>query len=704
MKPTLATALDLRAMGISTIPVRANKVPRIKEWAQYMTQLPTEDELQEFYKNGANISIVAGKVQCIDVDEKYESGLMDRFKALAIKAGLGDIWNSCLIQRTPSGGYHIIFQTECEPFRNMKLASKSAEEGYDVLIETRGAGGYFLIAPSEGYEVIQGDFNFLPILTEEEREDLLDVARSFNRNFKDEQATPNPVNDAGLKAKNSVEQTTPGDEFDQRGDIEGLLQSHGWKKVDPVHWCRPGKSRGISASLGHIPGRFYVFSTSTQFEPEKPYKPYAVYAMLEHGGDFKSAMSELARQGYGTPLNKKTNKILSPKESLQEALENQEIEERQQQEESLLQRLSKVEFWPGPEPEDERCLFKLAGIEIAHVGNHVTLIAPVKSGKSAFIGAVLAATTPTAEGADLLGLEFTNRENHAVIHIDTEQSRNDHHRLLTRSLWRCGVQNPPDHLLSFCMTGWEPSEIIQSIEFLAEKAKAAFGGIHSIIVDGIADLITSPNDEEAANGLERWFRNITIQYQCCGVGVIHQNPGSDKSRGHLGSQFERKSETVLMMEKVNERTVIYSTRTRRAPILKENAPAFRWSDEKKAHVSCKTKPKTIEPKGPKARAKEKAERMTRAKEWLMGEAMVSALTISSIHDTLESHFELSREQDRRNVIGFVQDTGSELERVKARKGKIDVWILGSSKKAHELKHKIETEYQQNQQATTDEIN
>jgi len=65
----------------------------------------------------------------------------------------------------------------------MRLAAKANKE---VLIETRGFGGYFLISPSPGYEIIQGDFESLPVLTDEERADLMEVARSFNEFFRDE--------------------------------------------------------------------------------------------------------------------------------------------------------------------------------------------------------------------------------------------------------------------------------------------------------------------------------------------------------------------------------------------------------------------------------------------------------------------------------------------------------------------------------------
>ena len=64
--------------------------------------------------------------------------------------------------------------------------------------------------------------------------------------------------------------------------------------------------------------------------------------------------------------------------------------------------------------------------------------------------------------------------------------------------------------------------------------------------------------------------------------------GGDKSRGHLGSQLERKAETNLRLDKLNGVTTIWSDKQRRAPIPKGIGPCFQWSDEARMHVSVET--------------------------------------------------------------------------------------------------------------------
>jgi hypothetical protein len=51
-----------------------------------------------------------------------------------------------------------------------------------------------------------------------------------------------------------------------------------------------------------------VWTTSTEFYPEKAYSPAAVYAMLNHGGDYSAAAKALIKDGYGVKLTPETER------------------------------------------------------------------------------------------------------------------------------------------------------------------------------------------------------------------------------------------------------------------------------------------------------------------------------------------------------------------------------------------------------------
>lgn len=115
-------------------------------------------------------------------------------------------------------------------------------------------------------------------------------------------------------------------------------------------------------------------------------------------------------------------------------------------------------------------------------------------------------------------------------------------------------------------------------------------GIHSALLDGIADFVADPNDSgEAFAAVERLHR-LAVTYDTSLVCVLHFNPGSlfDKTRGHLGSQLERKAETNLALEKTDGVTVVYTKLARHAHIEKDAGARFQWDAAAGRHLSCAT--------------------------------------------------------------------------------------------------------------------
>jgi hypothetical protein len=116
------------------------------------------------------------------------------------------------------------------------------------------------------------------------------------------QRSPSSVEQCGCAPDNA---DRPGDDFNRRGDVRAVLAQHGWVRVkggENEYWRRPGKESGTSATLKACENGlvFYVFSSNASpFEPGQPYSAFAVYALLNHGGDWAQAASSLRLSGYG---------------------------------------------------------------------------------------------------------------------------------------------------------------------------------------------------------------------------------------------------------------------------------------------------------------------------------------------------------------------------------------------------------------------
>jgi len=242
-------------------------------------------------------------------------------------------------------------------------------------------------------------------------------------------------------------------------------------------------------------------------------------------------------------------------------------------------------------------IYSLGGVCIATSGNLTAITGQAKSGKSSLLAAMIAAAhDPTG---DTLGLTANNDRGGALIHFDTEQAPDDHHALIGQALRRAVRPSVLPWFRSYCLTDLSPPELLAALKFEAAAALEACGFIHSIIVDGIADLVWDVNDPEESNTLVLEIRALSIKYSCPVVCVLHENPtteagGRNKTRGHLGSQLERKAFASLTLSKDADGVVsVYSGNSRKLHIAKDGAPSFVWSDDVGMHLSCQpAAPKT----------------------------------------------------------------------------------------------------------------
>lgn len=303
--------------GISFIPTHpTDKSPVVDSWMEYKKRVPTHEEAKRWFEDTEHsIAIVGGLVsnnlEIIDFDNHKGNAqiTLKEFADLLKNHEIGINQFPC--EMTQSGGFHLIYRCESEVDGNKKLAKQFMDDGkIDTLIETRGEGGYAIIAPSRNYKMVNLDFTKIPVLTSEERQLILAIARSFNEVEEPKQIVKVQQKEV-VTADGEYSEERPGDAFNLKGaeDVKNILIQNGWTLVRENNnerqlWRRPGKNRGISATYNYIPNKLYVFSSNAYpFESERTYDNFAIYTILNSNGDFKEATKELAKNGYGSNGN-----------------------------------------------------------------------------------------------------------------------------------------------------------------------------------------------------------------------------------------------------------------------------------------------------------------------------------------------------------------------------------------------------------------
>lgn len=317
----IVTLLD---EGISVIPVRdkdetidgkvfTRKSPYFS-WKEGQRKRASKEELwYQLDKYGTNaVGTICGKVsenlEAIDVDVHWEPGI-DKLLFDEIKAVCPEILGRLRINKSPSGGWHLLYRVEGDFVvpGNRKIASRTAteeeliekpKEKVKCYIETRGEGGYVVAPPSIGY--ITAKANPLPVLTIEERDTLIAVCEGFNRVVKED--TSYRI----TNADSTYYDINPFEHYNNSAEGEQILIVGGWKFLTQtskrVYYSRPGsKSGGIHAVYFIDRHLFYFFTTNSEMEPGRCYKPATVLGLMNYGGDKKKVKEYLRSKNYGVP-------------------------------------------------------------------------------------------------------------------------------------------------------------------------------------------------------------------------------------------------------------------------------------------------------------------------------------------------------------------------------------------------------------------
>ena len=240
-------------------------------------------------------------------------------------------------------------------------------------------------------------------------------------------------------------------------------------------------------------------------------------------------------------------------------------------------------------PDISKSVVAVNGVPLGTQDNLFCITGGEGTGKSNYVAAILAGTLGRERlpSERTLGLEITPNPNGlAVLHYDTEQSEAQLHKNLGKTLQRASLKTVPEFYHSLYLASLSRKDRLKLIRESMDLFHHKHGGIHLVVIDGIADLIRSANDETESIAIVDELYRLAGIYNTCIICVLHFVPNGIKLRGHIGSELQRKAAGILSIEKDDnpEYSVVKALKVRDGSPLDVPMMLFGWDKGEDMHV------------------------------------------------------------------------------------------------------------------------
>jgi hypothetical protein len=183
-----------------------------------------------------------------------------------------EIYDKLYIERTKSNGHHLIFKALLsdavkDSLKKTKIKNEENQSLIDLFIDKK----MVVVSPTDKYEPVSGSIFNIEWLTELEVLILLDIAKSFDYDFRkqtDSRKRPNVIVTVAQININNDKKDDAIEQYNNSNDFIELLLDKKWKiyktTKDEIRFSRPGKERGTSAVFFLKTRLFHVFTSGSE--------------------------------------------------------------------------------------------------------------------------------------------------------------------------------------------------------------------------------------------------------------------------------------------------------------------------------------------------------------------------------------------------------------------------------------------------------
>lgn len=219
-----------------------------------------------------------------------------------------------------------------------------------------------------------------------------------------------------------------------------------------------------------------------------------------------------------------------------------------------------------PEP---RFLLEYGGVPFSPLGGIQAISGHQKNGKTflmcQFMAAILNGGNTERMRSYLPNLKIHEptmeslSQEPTVLYIDTEMEKLNTVKVVRRVQWLC-EWNFDEHNTRLNVL-WLRAEESNAIRWGKTKQAIIETRPTAIFLDGIRDVIGDFNDNKESSSLISECMKIATDMDCCIWAVLHENPNTDKMRGHLGTELGNKvTDTFVSIKKKENDKVTFTVK------------------------------------------------------------------------------------------------------------------------------------------------
>lgn len=176
--------------------------------------------------------------------------------------------------------------------------------------------------------------------------------------------------------------------------------------------------------------------------------------------------------------------------------------------------------------------------------------------KSRFVETIISSLLCKNQDTDnLLGITTNNEFNYVVIHFDTERNIKDQLPYAIQKIEQNAggdIKESFENYLYFSLIDIDRSRRLDVInKYLSNFLINNFGSHNIIVIDVLSDLVLNFNDPGESLLFIDMLNQMINSFDVTFILVIHENPGTDKSRGHLGTEIQNKASMLFRIAPVN---------------------------------------------------------------------------------------------------------------------------------------------------------